>query len=67
MPIEQRDWIFLGIGLGVGFLVFSVLGQSLLKSAYKLTESEVKKLERKARERAKKEEKAIKDIEKKYA
>ncbi len=67
MAIEKRDWIMLGIGLGVGFIVFSALGQSLLKSAYKLTESEVKKLERKARERAKKEEKAIKDIEKKYA
>ena len=59
MAMETRDWIMLAIGLGVGALVFSAIGKSLLTSAYKLTASEVKKLERKARERAKKEEKAI--------
>ena len=62
MPMETRDWIFLGIGLGVGFLVFSAMGKSLLKSAYKMTSSEVKKLERKAREREKEEEEKIKAL-----
>ena len=62
MVMAQRDWIFLGIGLGVGFLVFSAIGQSLMKSAYKLTTAEVKKLERKARERVKEEEKKIKAL-----
>lgn len=62
MPLDQRDWIMLGIGLGVGFLVFSAIGQSLVKSAYKLTTAEVKKLERKAREREKEEEKKIKAL-----
>ncbi len=57
---EPKD-VLLGaiLGFSLGFLVFSAMGQSLLTSAYKLTASEVKKLERKARERAKKEEKAI--------
>lgn len=59
MAITSRDWWMLAIGLGVGALIFSVMGRSLLTSAYKLTASEVKKLERKARERVKKEEEAI--------
>ena len=57
--METKDWIMLGLGFGIGFIVFSAIGQSLLTSAYKLTTSEVKKLERRARERAKKEEKAV--------
>jgi len=60
--METRDWLLIGLGFGVGFLVFSAIGQSLLTSAYKLTASEVKKLERKARERAKKEETKIQKI-----
>ena len=59
MALTSRDWWMLAIGLGVGALIFSVMGRSLLTSAYKLTASEVKKLERKARERVKKEEEAI--------
>jgi len=60
--MEQRDWIMLGIGVGIGFLIFSAIGQSLVKSAYKLTTAEVKKLERKAKERVKEEEKRIKAL-----
>jgi len=56
MALEPRDWRMIGLGVIISFFAFSVLGRSLVKSAYKLTESEVKKLERKARERAKKEE-----------
>jgi len=59
MVMTSRDWIMLGLGLGAGALIFSAIGKSLLTSAYKLTAAEVKKLERKARERVKKEEKAI--------
>lgn len=60
--VETRDLLLVGLGLGIGFLIFSAIGQSLMISAYKLTASEVKKLERRARERAKKEEKAIEAI-----
>jgi len=63
MAITSRDWWMLGIGLGVGALIFTVIGRSLLTSAYKLTASEVKKLERKARERVKKEERAMEALE----
>ena len=62
MVMEGRDWRMMGLGLLMGFFAFSILGRSLVKSAYKLTESEVKKLERKARERAKKEEVKIKAL-----
>jgi len=50
MALDGRDWRMIGLGVIVSFFAFSVLGRSLVKSAYKLTESEVKKLERKARE-----------------
>ena len=62
MALDRRDWWMIAFGLGIGFFVFSVLGKSLVKSAYKLTESEVKKLERKAKERAKKEEVKMKAL-----
>ena len=51
--MTSRDWWLLGIGFGMGFLIFSAIGRSAIKSVYKLTEAEVKKLEKKARERAK--------------
>lgn len=35
----------------IGFFIFTGLGRSIIKSTYKLTEAEVKELERKARER----------------
>lgn len=41
-----------GIGLGIGFFIFTSLGRSMIKSTYKLTEAEVRELEKKARERA---------------
>jgi len=62
MAMDDRDWRMIGLGLLVGFFAFSVFGRSLVKSAYKLTESEVKKLERKARERVKKEEQKMKAL-----
>ena len=62
MVMEGRDWRMMGLGLLMGFFAFSILGRSLVKSAYKLTESEVKKLERKAKERAKKEEVKMKAL-----
>ncbi len=52
--MATRDWIMVGIGLGVGFFIFSAIGKSLLKSAYHLTAGEVKALERKAKVRAEK-------------
>ena len=60
MALDTRDKWMIGLGALVSFFTFSVLGRSLVKSVYKLTESEVKKLERKATERAKKEEVKIK-------
>ena len=62
MALDARDWRMMGLGLLTGFFAFSILGRSLVKSAYKLTESEVKKLERKAKERAKKEEVKMKAL-----
>ena len=58
--MATRDWIFAGIGLTVGFFIFSVLGKSLIKSAYHLTAGEVKALERKAKARAERLEKGDK-------
>ncbi len=52
--MATRDWIMLGIGVTVGFFIFSAMGKSLVKSAYHLTAGEVKALERKARVRAEK-------------
>ena len=62
MALDTRDKWMIVLGLGIGFFTFSVFGRSLVKSAYKLTESEVKKLERKATERAKKEEVKMKAL-----
>jgi len=62
MAMDDRDWRMMGLGLLIGFFAFSVLGRSLVKSVYKLTESEVKKLERKAKERVKKEEVKMKAL-----
>ncbi len=52
--MATRDWVMAGIGLTVGFFIFSAMGKSLLKSAYHLTAGEVKALERKAKARAEK-------------
>ena len=54
MAMTSRDWWIVGITTTICFFTFSAIGRSLIKSAYKLTEAEVKKLEKKARERAKK-------------
>jgi len=55
--MATRDFIMVGIGLTIGFFIFSAIGKSLVKSAYHLTAGEVKALERKARERSKRLEK----------
>lgn len=60
--MATRDWIMVGIGLGIGFFIFSTIGRSLVKSAYKLTEAEVKELERKAEQRAKEKEIKLKEL-----
>lgn len=52
--MATRDWLMIGLGLGIGFFIFSAMGKSLVKSAYHLTAGEVKALERKAKERAEK-------------
>lgn len=49
----MAEWWKFWLGIGVGFMIFSSIGRSLLKSAYKLTEAEVKELEKKAEARTK--------------
>jgi len=54
MAMTSRDWWMFGIGATLSFFISSAIGRSAIKTVYKLTEAEVKKLEKKARERAKK-------------
>jgi len=57
MAIERRDWIMMGIGLGVGFFIFSTLGRKTMLTAMGAGKAEAErllsKIEKKAKARAK--------------
>jgi len=53
--MERRDWIMLGIGLGVGFFIFSTLGRRAMLTGMGMGTAEIEralgKLEKKAEKR----------------
>jgi len=55
--MATRDWIMAGIGLTVGFFIFSTLGRKTMLTAMGMGKAEAEralaKLEEKAKERAK--------------
>ena len=56
--MATRDWVMIGIGLGVGFLLFSTLGKKAMLTAMGVAEREAEgllsKIEAKSKERAEK-------------
>jgi len=57
MAIEKRDWIMLGIGFGVGFLVLTTIGRRTVMAGIGVTKAETErllsKIEKKAKTRSK--------------
>ena len=52
-----RDWIMMGLGLTVGFFIFTAIGRDTIKTGVGVTKSEaerlLKKVEKRSKERAK--------------
>jgi len=57
MALASRDWWMLGIGLGVGFFIFTTIGRRTMLAGMGLGKAEIEralaKAEAKAEERAK--------------
>jgi len=57
MALATRDWWMLGIGLGVGFLIFTTIGRRAVMTGMGLGKAEINralaKLEKRAEKRAK--------------
>ena len=57
MAMETRDLVMMGIGLGVGFFIFTAIGQEAIKTGAGVTTSEARRLLKKVQKRAKEREK----------
>lgn len=57
MAMETRDLVMMGIGLGVGFFIFSAIGREAIKTGSGVTTSEARRLLKKVQKRAKEREK----------
>ncbi len=53
MALTQRDWVFMGIGLGVGFFIFTTTGREAVKTGVGVTKSEAERLLKKVKKRSK--------------
>ena len=53
MALETRDYVMMGIGLGVGFFIFSALGREAIKTGAGVSKSEAERLLKKVQKRAK--------------
>lgn len=55
MALTKRDWILMGVGLGVGFFIFSTLGRRTMLAGMGLGKAEIEralaKVEARAEER----------------
>lgn len=55
--MDQRDWIMIGIGFGVGFFIFTTIGQRAVMAGMGMGKAEAEralaKLEKRAKKRAK--------------
>ena len=55
--MDQRDWIMMGIGFGIGFFVLTTIGRKTMMTAAGMGKAEAErvlaKLEKKAKKRAK--------------
>ena len=51
--MDQRDWIMIGIGFGVGFFIFTAIGREAIKTGAGVSKSEAERLLRKVQKRAK--------------
>lgn len=50
--MATRDWVMMGIGLGVGFFIFTAIGQEAIKTGAGVTKSEAQRLLKKVQKRA---------------
>ncbi len=68
--MDQRDWIMLGLGAGVSFLIFSTLGREMMMTGIGVTKAETRrilsKIEKKSKERELKAKKETKEALAKY-
>ena len=57
MAIEKRDWIMMGIGFGIGFLVLTTIGRRTVMTGIGVgkaeTERLLSKIEKKSKSRTK--------------
>ena len=57
MALTKRDWIFMGVGFGVGFLILTTIGRRTVMAGIGVTKAETErllgKIEKKAKARAK--------------
>lgn len=57
MAIAKRDWIMMGIGLGVGFFIFSTIGRRTVMAGMGMGKAEINRalaaIETKAKQRSK--------------
>ena len=54
MAIEKRDWIMLGIGFGIGFLVLTTIGRRTVMAVICATKAETERLLSKIEAKSKK-------------
>ena len=57
--MDQRDWIMMGIGFGIGFFILTATGREAIKTGVGVSKGEaerlLKKVKKRTKERAKKE------------
>ncbi len=57
MAMDSRDWLFMGLGFGIGFLILTSIGRRAIMTGIGVTKAETErllsKIEKKAKARAK--------------
>ena len=52
-PQTKRDLIMIGIGLGIGFFIFTAVGREAVKTGVGVTKAEAERLLKKVKKRSK--------------
>ena len=50
--MAARDWWMLGIGLGIGFFIFTAIGKEAVRTGIGVTRAEAERLLKKVRKRS---------------
>ena len=52
--MDQRDWIMMGLGFGIGFFVLTSIGRDAIKTGVGVSKAEAERLLKKVQKRSKK-------------